>query len=98
MSVQFLECRDLRHAWEHYGDTVVVSRRREVRVFVRVLRCARCEAQRQDTYSIGRRTVDRVGTKYRYPTGYLTKGGLRAADARFLLFKDVEMTTAKEMK
>ena len=94
-SVRIL-CADMRHAWEPVGDTVLVERQGQVRVFTRTLQCLRCETQRVDTYRIAGHAVFRVMARYRYPEGYRVPGGLKIEDVRWALFGKMKMVTKKD--
>lgn len=84
-------CRDLRHAWDAIGDTILIEQNGQVRHFARTLRCFRCETERVDEYKISNVALQRVRTRYIYIPGYHIKGGIKVADLRFQLFKDAQM-------
>lgn len=81
----FLDCRDLRHAWKRVGDNAVTEKQKTM--LTRRLVCVRCGAIRTDSYIVTRVTVQRVGSTYHYPEGYRVKGGLSTEEARLMLFK-----------
>jgi hypothetical protein len=84
-------CSDLRHGWNSVGDLVLLEQQGKVRVFQRVLECFRCLTVRTDTYRITPREITRVGSHYRYPEGYLIKGGVPVAEVRFLMFRNADI-------
>lgn len=90
------ECRDLRHGWEPVGDTVLIEQKGQIRHFARTLRCYRCETERIDEYKISDFALQRVRSRYLYIPGYHVKGGIKIAELRFRLFKDVEMIPIEE--
>ena len=67
MDQKFLECRVLRHAWEHVITTV----QREGRTDMVVLNfsCMRCGAEREDVRRLRDREMQ--GRIYRHPMGYV---------------------------
>lgn len=86
-----LLCADLRHAWRSVGDTVLLEKKGQVKVFSRTLECPRCETCRVDTYQMVGHSVLHVGTRYQYPRWYHIKGGLKLDQARYLIFKNARM-------
>lgn len=90
-------CRDMRHAWFPHGDNILIEESGQVRHFARKLVCARCETLRTDEYKVSRVAVARVRTKYEYPQGYQIKGGVRVADVRFAMFRNIPMTQQEDV-
>ena len=84
-------CRDLRHAWDAVGDTVIIEQKGQVKHFARTLRCFRCETERIDEYKISNVALTRVRSRYLYIPGYHIKGGIKIADLRFRLFQNAPM-------
>ena len=84
-------CRDLRHAWESTGDTILIEQKGQVRHFARTLKCLRCETERIDEDKISNISLARVRSRYRYVEGYHIKGGLPIAEVRFRMFQNAEM-------
>lgn len=91
-------CRDLRHAWEVVGDTVLIEQQGQVKHFARTLRCWRCETDRIDEYKISNVALSRVRTRYSYIPGYQIKGGIKVADIRFRLFQNIPMVKAEDVQ
>ena len=89
-------CRDLRHAWEIAGDTILIEQKGQVRHFARTLRCWRCETERIDEYKISNVALSRVRSRYLYVAGYNIKGGIKIADLRFRLFQNIPMVKQEE--
>lgn len=70
---QFVECRDMRHAWKvQQGFHEVKGRGKRSRYVARTLKCIRCGGERTDVLNVS--TFDRVSTQYHYPEGYQIKG------------------------
>jgi hypothetical protein len=91
-------CRDLRHAWDSVGDTVLIESQGQIRHFARTLRCLRCETERVDEYKISTFALTRVRTRYRYPLNYQIKGGIPVDEVRFRMFKDAVMVPAEDVR
>lgn len=91
-------CRDLRHAWNTVGDTVLIEQQGQVRHFVRTLRCMRCETERVDEYKISNVALSRIRSRYRYPEKYQIKGGIPIAEVRFQMFRNVPMVLAEDVR
>jgi hypothetical protein len=89
-------CRDLRHAWDAIGDTILIEQNGQVRHFARTLRCFRCETERVDEYKISNVALARVRTRYFYIPGYQIRGGIELSELRFRLFKDIQMVPQEE--
>lgn len=73
----FLACRDIRHRWE------VVGYYRANGAVHRLLRCERCETEREVEWDP--RTGELLGARYVYPEGYQFTGSVRGvapADVR----------------
>lgn len=89
VSTESLECRDLRHSWKHYDDRLLERSKKKwslVRI-ERTLECERCGTQRIDQYIVSKLHVEKVNSKYRYPEGYIVKGGeMNVEKARVMLF------------
>lgn len=72
----WLECRDLKHAWETIGVFRDANGHR-----VRVLHCTReCEVQGFDLLGVGGERVK--PRRYKYPDGYKTIGKIEVTDLR----------------
>jgi hypothetical protein len=84
-------CRDIRHAWDHLGDVVLIEQNKQVRHFARTLVCLRCSTRRIDEYKVSSYALGRVRTKYEYPEGYHVPGGISVEEVRIALFKDMTM-------
>ena len=85
------ECRDLRHAWTHDGETVLErSHGKDVRVYSRRLLCSRCGMLRTDVYEANGRSIDKVKTRYQYPEGYKVPGGVSVQEVRWALFRGIK--------
>lgn len=87
----YIDCRDMRHAWVRDTDEVLIEVQGQVRLFTRTLVCVRCESKRIDTYrvaTLGRKhhEVVKVGAKYVYAPNYQVKGGFDMSEARWMLF------------
>ena len=89
-------CRDLRHAWDSIGDTVLIEQQGQVRHFARTLRCIRCETERVDEYKISNIALARVRSRYRYPEKYQIKGGAPIAEVRFHMFRNIQMVALED--
>jgi hypothetical protein len=89
-------CRDLRHAWDSIGDTILIEQNGQVRHFARTLRCLRCETERVDEYKISTVALTRIRSRYTYVPGYQIKGGIPIADVRFHLFKNAVMVKKRD--
>lgn len=64
MPLEFLDCRDFRHAWRRYSTSLAPDGTWE-----RVVQCSRCGVLRTEGLS---RSGGRLGgPKYEYPDGYL---------------------------
>ena len=89
---EYMECRDLRHAWARDDDEFIAEKGR-VREFSRVLVCMRCGTTRRDDFRVihQHRThlIHRVGARYRYAPGYQIKGGVKIEEMRWSLFNKV---------
>jgi hypothetical protein len=71
METEFLECRDLGHAWQRTSDQhVVFGARKKPIEFVRVIWCPRCDTTRSQTIDLTTWSPSK-GNKYHYPDGYL---------------------------
>lgn len=84
-------CRDMRHRWDPIGDVVLIEERGQVRHFKRRLGCDRCGTVRNDEYKISNVALSRVRSYYEYPDGYRIPGGIKIADARFIMFSQMPM-------
>jgi len=85
----FEDCRDLRHSWVRQSDEVLYSEG-NAHLFTRTVLCSRCDTTRIDTYRVppgGRHLLVRVGSRYKYPTGYVVKGGYDVDAMRWRLFQ-----------
>lgn len=78
---EYLECRDLGHAWTHDTDGVPVQDHGIV-TFTRQMLCPRCATTRTETLHVFRDgSVMKAHQKYTYPAGYmLVKGQGRRAN------------------
>lgn len=83
-----LPCRDLRHAWEHTGDTLTDTRNGNIRSFDRHLVCMRCATERIDTFMVGARWIGKTKSRYRYPDDYKIEGKVTLPEVRWRLFKN----------
>lgn len=83
----FLDCRDLRHAWKRLNDNLDRDAKHKYTDLTRTLVCVRCGTERRDAYRVTRVSVTRLGSTYHYPVGYRVRGGLSAEEARLVLFK-----------
>jgi hypothetical protein len=64
MPLEFLDCRDFRHAWRRYSTNLAQDGTWE-----RVVRCLRCGVLRTESLT---RTGGRIShPRYEYPDGYL---------------------------
>ena len=84
-------CRDMRHKWDQTGDIILIEEKGQVRHFKRRLECDRCGCVRTDEYKISRAALSRVRSSYEYPEGYRIPGGIKIADARFIMFSRMPM-------
>jgi hypothetical protein len=80
----FLDCRDLRHAWKRKFDDL--DKQGKYTDLTRTLVCVRCGTVRKDAYRVTKVSVTRMGSTYHYPEGYRVKGGLSIEEARLVLF------------
>jgi hypothetical protein len=79
---QYLECRDLLHAWRTIQDFQVrdADTRRKTGILRRLLECDRCGTQREDL--IWLRTFERLSSRYIYPDDYRAPGHHRGITAK----------------
>lgn len=82
-----LECRDLRHSWEHVGDTLTDTRQGNLRAFDRHLVCMRCATERIDSFVVGARWIGKTKSRYKYPKDYKIEGKISLPEVRYRLFK-----------
>jgi hypothetical protein len=68
-----LECRDMRHWWDHVTDKEIVKSGGQVVKFKRYIVCRKCGAEK--TQSIDCTSFDVVSASSKYPDGYLHDGG-----------------------
>jgi hypothetical protein len=75
---EYLECRDLRHAWKRLG---IFRETDEFGTYLRkVLQCSRCRTRGIDTLTLsGVRLRPR---RYEHPDGYSIEGGLMSLEVR----------------
>jgi len=69
LSEEYLECRDLGHAWRSWS----ARHHKRERYYERVIRCTRCESERVQ-YLSQHGVVE--GGHYRYAKGYLMPHGV----------------------
>jgi hypothetical protein len=70
---EFLDCRDMMHAWKRTKSYVPVGENpAKAALLLREMECVRCGTIKEDTFSA--RSLERVSTQYKHPTGYLIKG------------------------
>ena len=89
----FLECRDLRHAWKITRDYElvhdIVGGPRGARYADRVATCLRCEAMRVELYRVWPDRLERLGPpRYSRPKGYDLKGKKQGYDVIGLVRKE----------
>lgn len=75
----FSECRDLMHAW------VPLGAHREGKLWVRTLRCNRCDTRRKDWLNLDGSKAVHHSNSYTYPKGYKVEGGPLTVDERAAL-------------
>lgn len=81
MTNEALWCRSDHHAWNHKGDTDIVTKRGYVTEFRRNSVCARCGADRSQLFEVPSFRIKKAHIYY--PEGYLHDGGrLYVADVR----------------
>lgn len=93
----YLECRDLRHAWRRsslHDISVVRNTSGKVIEFTRIIICGRCGTERHTTLSVPSMQI--VRSRYSYPPSYLLHGShsdpsnrVDAGDIRREVFKRV---------
>lgn len=93
----YLECRDLRHAWRRstmHDISVVRNTSGKIIEFTRVITCSRCGTERHSTFTVPGMQV--VRNRYSYPAGYMLMGShsdpalrVDASDIRREVFKRV---------
>ena len=93
----YLECRDLRHAWRRsslHDISVVRNTAGKVIEFTRVITCSRCGTERHSTFAVPSMQI--VRNRYSYPSGYQLLGShsdpslrVDAGDIRREVFKRV---------
>lgn len=77
---RFLECRDpgLRHLWRRTSDfhvVPVVQMGRKLANLARSTSCDRCGTRKVERFIVnGEGFIEKIGTHYDYPEGYLLKG------------------------
>lgn len=72
---EYLECRDLGHAWMHDTDGIPVKVEGIV-TFTRQMLCPRCATTRTEVLHIFRDgSVVKAHQTYRYPAGYMLAKG-----------------------
>lgn len=77
LNPDFIECRDLQHAWRYFN----VIHRKEEKLYDEVLRCLRCDTLKHRFISYDGEYVK--SPRYEYPEGYVVKGqGRASADDR----------------
>lgn len=70
---EYLDCRDLRHAWGKSSDwSVLRGIGGRVIQFTRVVICSRCDTERHETYALP--SMEVLTRRYRYPEGFLMQG------------------------
>jgi hypothetical protein len=93
----YLECRDLRHAWRRSSlHDIEVTRNTSGKIieFTRVITCSRCGTERHTTFQVPSMMI--VRNRYAYPSGYMLVGShsdpsmrVDAGDIRREVFKRV---------
>ena len=78
---RYLECRTYGHAWE---EAEVLMEKKGF--LVARLFCMRCHTSRVDL--VRQRTGEVLKRKYKYPFGYLVKGGVQRAAARREMYEE----------
>ena len=70
---EFLDCRDLRHAWGKASDWGI-TRNTSGRIieFTRVVVCRKCKTERHEKFSVP--SMEVVNRRYLYPEGFLMPG------------------------
>ena len=69
MDEEFLQCREMMHAWREITSYVSFRKSGKVREITEVLRCDRCKTSRLDRLHVP--SYDLVGRRYVHPDGYL---------------------------
>lgn len=69
---EYLECRDLKHAWTWSTDFVDYKDDGKVVSVIRALQCSRCRTIRYDEYAP--KTFDKIRSRYSYPGEYHIPG------------------------
>jgi hypothetical protein len=76
-SQNFLDCRDVLHAWDTSNSTITQPDRAHL---ARQLTCFRCGTIKHQLLDI--KTFELVGTKYELPIGYRLPKGVTKTDVR----------------
>jgi hypothetical protein len=73
----YLNCRDMRHAWDILNDFYVLKTIQVGKVVThvgRTLQCQRCPTVRKETYIIRKNGLEKISQFYEYPEDYLFQG------------------------
>lgn len=75
----YLQCRDLKHAWNVERDYYVLDEYAEPGYITdgeiaRDLKCLRCESGRQEVYQVRTWGIEKIKNSYHYAEGYQVHG------------------------